>query len=50
MNLDTGKKSAAFKITQKDHSKGILLALLDYFKCGKIYTRCTTLLFERIIW
>jgi hypothetical protein len=23
---------------------------LDYFKCGKIYTRCTTLLFERIIW
>jgi hypothetical protein len=31
------KLSLAFKVTQKGHSKGILLALQRYFGCGNIY-------------
>ena len=31
------KISLAFKVTQKEHSKGILLYLQKYFECGKIH-------------
>uniref|UniRef100_UPI0030E51A5E hypothetical protein n=1 Tax=Ophiocordyceps sobolifera TaxID=94213 RepID=UPI0030E51A5E len=31
------KFSLAFKVTQKEHSKGILIDLQKYFNCGNIY-------------
>lgn len=31
------KFSLAFKVTQKEHSKGILIDLQNYFNCGNIY-------------
>jgi len=34
---DGNKISLAFKVTQKEHSKGILIYLQKYFDCGNIY-------------
>ena len=34
---DKPKFSLAFKVTQKEHSKGILVDLQKYFNCGNIY-------------
>ena len=37
-NTSKGYKiSLAFKVTQKEYSKGILLYLQKYFECGNIY-------------
>lgn len=34
---DKSKFSLALKVTQKEHSKGILVDLQKYFNCGNIY-------------